>query len=304
MHLVTQKYSWQHINQTVCGLRFFYGVTLDRPEAYTRIAVAKKPRKLPPILEGSEIERTPTSILPTRVGACTASRELAREMPGPLCTREYSCIRPVTAASCAGPHVRHVSPWCRLARDRRSLIDGAIWPQDGCASIVLSQRRRDFVPLGFAHSSRGKKVFRRHPPLRSGPGGCGADRLRPADRHRDRNGRGLGQPGRNDMAVISTFKQISDGEFMGEINTLRLSGVHIVPEPKGTNENAPSHRICCGRIEVGAGWSKRSDAGRDYLSVKLDDPSLNAPIFANLFKDEGGETYSLIWSRPNRRNGD
>jgi uncharacterized protein (DUF736 family) len=87
---------------------------------------------------------------------------------------------------------------------------------------------------------------------------------------------------------------------MGEINTLRLSGVHIVPEPKGTNENAPSHRICCGRIEVGAGWSKRSDAGRDYLSVKLDDPSLNAPIFANLFKDEGGETYSIT-PRPSQR---
>ncbi|MBL6854275.1 MAG: DUF736 domain-containing protein, partial [Alphaproteobacteria bacterium] len=29
-----------------------------------------------------------------------------------------------------------------------------------------------------------------------------------------------------------------------------------------------------------------------------------APIFANLFDDEGGEGYSLIWSRPSRRNAD
>jgi uncharacterized protein (DUF736 family) len=58
------------------------------------------------------------------------------------------------------------------------------------------------------------------------------------------------------------------------------------------------------KIEIGAAWPKRSEEGRDYLSVKLDDPSFNAPIYANLFNDEGGETFSLIWSRPSRRNGD
>ncbi len=31
---------------------------------------------------------------------------------------------------------------------------------------------------------------------------------------------------------------------------------------------------------------KRSGEGRDYLSVKLDDPSFNAPIYANLFDEE------------------
>ncbi|MEY9365922.1 uncharacterized protein (DUF736 family) [Bradyrhizobium diazoefficiens] len=59
-----------------------------------------------------------------------------------------------------------------------------------------------------------------------------------------------------------------------------------------------------GRVEIGAAWSKRSNEGRDYLGLKLDDPSFTAPIFANLFADEEGEGFSLIWSRPNRRNGD
>ncbi|HUZ73390.1 MAG TPA: DUF736 domain-containing protein, partial [Stellaceae bacterium] len=54
---------------------------------------------------------------------------------------------------------------------------------------------------------------------------------------------------------------------------------------------------------IGAAWSKRSEEGRDYLSLKLDDPSFNAPIYANLFNDEDGEGYTLIWSRP-RKNGD
>ena len=53
-----------------------------------------------------------------------------------------------------------------------------------------------------------------------------------------------------------------------------------------------------------AAWSKKSAEQRDYLSVKLDDPSFTQPIFANLFDDEGGETYSLIWSRPRRSSND
>ena len=107
------------------------------------------------------------------------------------------------------------------------------------------------------------------------------------------------------MANIGSFKK-SGQEFQGEIVTLSLQtkGVRIVPEADRTNENAPSHRVYVGRAEIGAAWSKRSNEGRDYLSVKLDDPSFNAPIYANLFDDEEGEGFSLIWSRPNARRGD
>jgi uncharacterized protein (DUF736 family) len=56
-------------------------------------------------------------------------------------------------------------------------------------------------------------------------------------------------------------------------------------------------------VEIGAAWSKRSEEGRDYLSLKLDDPSFTAPIYANLFDGEGGEDYNLLWSRP-RKNGE
>ena len=80
--------------------------------------------------------------------------------------------------------------------------------------------------------------------------------------------------------------------------------VRIVPETSRANDNAPSHRVFVGRIEIGAVWSKRSNEGRDYLSLKLDDPSFNAPIFANLFDDEDGEGFSLIWSRGRKANGD
>lgn len=107
------------------------------------------------------------------------------------------------------------------------------------------------------------------------------------------------------MANIGSFKK-SGNEFMGEIVTLSVQakGVRIVPEQSRAGDNAPSHRIYIGRVEVGAAWSKRSGEGRDYLSVKLDDPSFTAPIYANLFDDEDGEGYSLIWSRGRKANGD
>ncbi|MBV9527498.1 MAG: DUF736 family protein [Sphingomonas sp.] len=43
---------------------------------------------------------------------------------------------------------------------------------------------------------------------------------------------------------------------------------------------------------------------RRLTGLKLDDPSFTAPIYANLFDDEDGKSYNLIWSRPNKRSGD
>ena len=46
-------WSWSHINQASCALRFFLG----RPEAFDRIISAKEPKKLPVVLSGEEIVR-------------------------------------------------------------------------------------------------------------------------------------------------------------------------------------------------------------------------------------------------------
>ena len=55
-------------------------------------------------------------------------------------------------------------------------------------------------------------------------------------------------------------------------------------------------------MEFGAAWKKTArETGREYLSVKLDDPSFPAPIYASLVEAEDGSGHNLIWSR---RNGD
>ncbi len=102
------------------------------------------------------------------------------------------------------------------------------------------------------------------------------------------------------MSRIGTFNLV-DGEFRGAILTLALQArdVRIVSETNASG-NTPSHRVFVGDVEVGAAWSKTSQDKRSYLSVKLDDPSFVAPIFAQLFAGEG-EEHDLVWSRPPRR---
>jgi site-specific recombinase XerD len=64
LHLLGQGVSWSQFNQTVCGLRFFYRVTLQRPNVVTMIPYGKKPKTLPCVLSPEEvlsfIESAPT----------------------------------------------------------------------------------------------------------------------------------------------------------------------------------------------------------------------------------------------------
>ena len=74
LHLVEQKYSWSHVNQVACALRFFYGITLGQKEAFERIVAGREPEKLPPVLNREEIARFLEAVagLRNRVALATA----------------------------------------------------------------------------------------------------------------------------------------------------------------------------------------------------------------------------------------
>ena len=101
------------------------------------------------------------------------------------------------------------------------------------------------------------------------------------------------------MATIGTFTAADNG-YGGSVKTLTLNfRAKFVPTEKD-NDKAPDYRIIAGAIECGAAWKKTArDSDREYLSVKLDDPSFPAPIYASLVKGEGDDTFNLIWSRRN-----
>src|SRR5271167_303395 len=74
VHLVSTGISWPALNQTVCALRFFYGVTLGHGEIPERIPYAREPRKLPVVLNADEVVRFLEAVpsLKTRAALTTA----------------------------------------------------------------------------------------------------------------------------------------------------------------------------------------------------------------------------------------
>src|SRR5271169_6396272 len=74
VQLVANGISWPALNQTVCALRFFYGVTLGHNEIPERIPYARSPRTLPEVLGGDEVVRFLEAVpgLRTRTALTTA----------------------------------------------------------------------------------------------------------------------------------------------------------------------------------------------------------------------------------------
>ena len=74
LYLIAQQRSWSHINQVVCALRFFYGITLGRSDANEQIVAAREPQRLPVVLSGDEIARFLEAVpgLRNRVALTTA----------------------------------------------------------------------------------------------------------------------------------------------------------------------------------------------------------------------------------------
>ena len=100
------------------------------------------------------------------------------------------------------------------------------------------------------------------------------------------------------MMEIGRFKKYEDGSFVGPIETLgiELNPVRFALLEKGADYGVygPNNR------ELGAAWHKSGEWGA-YLSVRLDCPTLPAPISATmkLTPSEDG-WYVLRW---NRRSG-
>jgi uncharacterized protein (DUF736 family) len=104
------------------------------------------------------------------------------------------------------------------------------------------------------------------------------------------------------MATLGSFTKSEDGSYTGAIKTLTLNVKSVVlrPAEKDDNDKAPDFRVLAGATEFGAAWKKTSRENRDYLSVKLDDPSFAEPIYASLV--DADEGYHLIWSRSRTAN--
>ena len=83
------------------------------------------------------------------------------------------------------------------------------------------------------------------------------------------------------MATIGTFTASNNG-FTGSVKTPTLNVKATFVATEKENDKAPDYRILAGATEFGATWKKTArQTDREYLSVKLDDPKLPAPIYGS-----------------------
>src|SRR6266480_4244494 len=140
------------------------------------------------------------------------------------------------------------------------------------------------------------KKKRRHgrPPLRCSPAGAAGARPALPLPSRLRLARLRSTKGDLNMATIGTFTKTTAG-FTGSIQTVGLKAKVAITPVEKRGDTAPDYRAFVGKVEIGAGWARTSRGGREFVSLKLDDPSFPAPIYANLIERDG--QHELIWSR-------
>jgi uncharacterized protein (DUF736 family) len=105
--------------------------------------------------------------------------------------------------------------------------------------------------------------------------------------------------------MIGKFSQDADG-YVGDIIGLGLNVASITFSPVPAKQGSGPDFVVLGNdeqnreYEVGAAWKRQSKSGKPYLSVKLDGPTLAAPIHCALIEQQGG-SYGLIWNRDSRK---
>jgi uncharacterized protein (DUF736 family) len=156
----------------------------------------------------------------------------------------------------------------------------------------------DLLPLtASGHSSRANKLGCRRPPLALRSCGCSSPVRRRSTAIEAASGGFAQLSGDTKMAQIGTFTRDENGAYAGTIKTLTLNVKATIKPCDRDNDKAPDYRVTANGVEFGAGWSKTArETGVEYLSLKLDDPSFTAPVYASLVQGDKNE-HRLIWSR-------
>lgn len=103
------------------------------------------------------------------------------------------------------------------------------------------------------------------------------------------------------MPAIGHVTRTSNGGFKGQLKTLTVRAeIDIVPNENKSGDAQPDFRVLSEGVEVGAGWTRRSEtSGRDYVSLSFAAPEFGpCRLYANLGRAAGGDedTFALIWN--------
>lgn len=102
--------------------------------------------------------------------------------------------------------------------------------------------------------------------------------------------------------TIATLTVKADGSFEGTLTTLNVTAqIAILPNGRKMNDREPDYRVISRKngFELGAGWTKTSQNGNDYVSVSLSAPEFGS-IYGNIANAPGDDPSKkvLIWNPP------
>ena len=138
LYLVDNGTSPASLNAAICGLKFFFSITLDRPEAMAKMRPVHLPRKLPEILSPDEVKRLIAAaghlkhqtalalayatglrvneVVHLKVGDIDSQRMTVRVEQGKGQKDRYALLSPVL--------LERLRVWWRVARAQGKMLDG------------------------------------------------------------------------------------------------------------------------------------------------------------------------------------
>jgi len=138
LHLVEHDRTRTSLNRTITALRFFFAVTLERPEALAKMSTVHEPRKLPVVLSREEVARLieaaanpkhqaalsvaygaglrASEVVALKVSDIDSNRMTLRIEQGKGRKDRYAMLCPVL--------LEHLRAWWRFAHAKGNLLDG------------------------------------------------------------------------------------------------------------------------------------------------------------------------------------
>lgn len=104
-----------------------------------------------------------------------------------------------------------------------------------------------------------------------------------------------------------TQKIINSQEvYYGKIKSPFFSGLIKTQVTKKNGEGAPDGEIFQKDCDfpIGKYWLKETNQDkRRFLSIELDNPMMDKPVYLSAFQDESNRSqFNIVWSRPKKRN--
>ena len=176
LHLVDEGVSPASLNAAISGLKFFYAITLDRPEVMARMQPVRLPRTLPVVLSREEVARLieaagnlkhqtalavaygtglrASEVVSLKVGDIDSARMTLRVEQGKGHKDRYAMLSPVLLG--------RLRAWWRVARAQGKMPDGG-WLFPGLDPVDhLSTRQLNRAVHAAAEAARLDKRVSMH----------------------------------------------------------------------------------------------------------------------------------------------